>query len=195
MMEKHGKMEIELRKEEKGMELRKAVDNYEEEEGGGVEGRVEGLREKTKQEFNHNMKRLKELDPIAANWLDKYDPRLWDKPIITMCEIIGRMLMKRIVAKREGIVKSQNVICHRIIDKLQRVKNDSKNYICHTTGDGRFELQSPWKRDVVDLKMMTCTCMDWDLTGIPCGHVVTAIYQIRGHPKTMFMHIIVNIHS
>ncbi|KAI9079187.1 hypothetical protein K1719_038792 [Acacia pycnantha] len=98
-----------------------------------------------------------------------------DKPIITMCEIIRRMLMKRIVAKREGgIEKSQNVICPKIIDKLQRAKNDSKNYICYTKGDGRFELQSLWKKQVVDLMTMTC---------IPCGHAVAAIYQIKGVPE------------
>ncbi|XP_028774128.1 uncharacterized protein LOC114731172 [Neltuma alba] len=174
-------------------------------------------RATTKQEFNYHMKRLEELDANAANWLDKYDPRLWnkhafsinakcdivqsniaetfnsfiliarDKPIITMCEIIRRMLMKRMVAKREDMERSCNAICPRIMDKLQRAKSDSKNYICYMTGDGMFEIESPWKREVVDLKMMTCTCKAWDLIGIPCGHAVAAIYRMRGdsqHPNT-----------
>ena len=34
----------------------------------------------------------------------------------------------------------------------------------------------------VDLTSMTCSCRQWDLTGIPCMHAISAIYSISEDP-------------
>ncbi|KAF7820809.1 uncharacterized protein G2W53_026264 [Senna tora] len=159
--------------------------------------------------FKHHMSVLKSLHVDAHNWLTKYPANTWskhtfsprtkcdilqnniaetfnsfildarDKPIITMFEMIRGLLMQRFVAKKEGMENYRGPICPRIETKLERAKLESRNYIFYATGDGRFEVESPWKREVVDLNSRTCTCKCWDLTGIPCRHGVAAVYKMR----------------
>lgn len=91
--------------------------------------------------------------------------------------------MNRYVAKKEGMQSYRGPICPRIQTKLEKAKLESRNYISYATGDGRFEVENPWKREVVDLNNRTCTCKIWDLIGIPCGHGVAAIYRMKGTPE------------
>ncbi|KAF7838988.1 Glycoside hydrolase, family 47 [Senna tora] len=159
------------------------------------------------------MSLLKSLHVDAHNWMTKYPTNTWskhtfsprikcdilqndiaetfnsfildarDKLIITMFEMIRRLLMQRFVAKKEGMENYRGPKCPRIQTKLERAKLESRNYICYVTGDGRFEVESPWEREVVDLNSQTCTCKFWDLTGIPCGHGVAAAYKMRRTPE------------
>ncbi|KAF7831776.1 uncharacterized protein G2W53_014109 [Senna tora] len=71
----------------------------------------------------------------------------------------------------------------------EKAKLESRNYISYMTGDGRFEVENLWKRDVVDLNNQTCTCKVWDLIGIPCGHGVATIYKMRGIPED-YVHLV-----
>ena len=51
--------------------------------------------------------------------------------------------------------------------------------------DGRFEVTHMCNsalRHTVHLQKCTCTCREWDLTGIPCPHTICAIYNIKGEP-------------
>jgi hypothetical protein len=38
---------------------------------------------------------------------------------------------------------------------------------------------------VVDIEKRTCDCRRWDLTGIPCSHVVSCVRQERLPTETM----------
>ncbi|KAF7811832.1 putative Mutator transposable element [Senna tora] len=111
--------------------------------------------------FKHHMSVLKSLHVDAHNWLTKYPANTWskhtfsprtkcdilqnniaetfnlfildarDKPIITMFEMIRRLLMQRFVAKKEGMENYRGPICPRIQTKLERAKLESRNYICY----------------------------------------------------------------
>lgn len=70
------------------------------------------------------------------------------KPIITMCKIIQRMFMKRYMANKEGMEKYRGPICSRIQTKLEMEKEQSRNFICCMTRNGRFKVESPWKREL-----------------------------------------------
>ena len=35
----------------------------------------------------------------------------------------------------------------------------------------------------MDIKKKTCTCREWDLTGIPCQHAICAIYASQSEPE------------
>lgn len=89
------------------------------------DGLWNACRATTVHQFNHHMELLKQLDRDAHSWLSRFPSNLWsrhaftprvkcdivqnniaetfnsfilearDKPIITMCEIIRRLLMKR----------------------------------------------------------------------------------------------------
>ncbi|XP_052194908.1 uncharacterized protein LOC127802872 isoform X2 [Diospyros lotus] len=112
----------------------------------------------------------------------------WDKPILTLCETIRRMLMNRFIAKREGMINYKGPIRPRIQTKLEMVKKQASEWIIVPCGDGRFEVENAWRtRKLVDLNQKTCTCRQWDLTGIPCSHAVACIYKMRLVPED-FVH-------
>ena len=112
-----------------------------------------------------------------------------DKPIITMMETIRRMLMKRFAAKKEGMMKYNGVICPRIKAKLERAKEEAVLCIPHMNGAGKFEVDTfSGSKKVVDLVAGTCSCRIWDITGIPCAHVVSAIYAQREVPENYVSH-------
>ena len=118
-----------------------------------------------------NMRALEELDKNAADWLKRHDPKCWsrhafstraksdmllnniaepfnsfilearDKPILTMLEMIRRMLMKKFAAKKEGMIKYLGPICPRIQVKLEKAKQASIQCFPYMVGDGRFEVE------------------------------------------------------
>ena len=158
----------------------------------------------TENEFKHHMHEIHKMDSNAANYLEKLKPSQWskhafsartkcdilqnniaetfnsfilearDKPILTMCEIIRRMLMKRFISKREGMKNYNGPICPRIQTKLEIAKKESGKFITYMTGDGRFEVDDAWgMRRVVELHWISCSCFKWDIIGIPCEHDTT----------------------
>lgn len=111
-----------------------------------------------------------------------------DKPIITMLESIRRQLLVRFHKKRVGAeaAKQQtpNALCPKIFKLFEKIKSDSRLCVCQWQSGLEFEIDHPYgARRVVDLKMMTCTCGKWQLTGIPCIHACSAIYHSRHRPE------------
>ncbi|KAL6134417.1 hypothetical protein ACLB2K_066648 [Fragaria x ananassa] len=106
------------------------------------------------------------------------------KPPITMFEEMRWKLMKRIQMRRQIMDKYEHNICPKPRDTLE--KNKIKSADCTPTFNGgdRFEVENiQGTKNVVDLRLRTCSCRRWDLTGIPCKHAVSAIYWKREAPE------------
>ena len=56
------------------------------------------------------------------------------------------------------------------------MKVKSKSFSVTLAGSFLYEVGSQYERHVVDLVKKTCSYRSWDLNGIPCKHVITAIY-------------------
>ena len=107
-----------------------------------------------------------------------------DKPILGCMELIKRQIMGRFNQKRAGAKTLTNVICPKIVKKLERNKSESKNYICHWNNRLQFEVDhSHEPRTIVDLGRKTCGCGRWQLNGIPCPHAICTIYFHRQVPE------------
>ena len=98
-----------------------------------------------------------------------------DKSILTMCKIIMRYLMKRIPRNKDTMLKKSSPICPKIYDKLKVNKEAAKDCTSTWSGGSKFEVHCKGKQFVVDLEKHTCAYYIWDLTGIPCKHVVLVI--------------------
>jgi len=63
-------------------------------------------------------------------------------------------------------------------NRLNREIERSENWMAVWAGGDKFEVTQGFTMEnfVVDLKQLSCTCWFWELVGIPCRHVVTAIY-------------------
>ncbi|XP_076948968.1 uncharacterized protein LOC143621425 [Bidens hawaiensis] len=86
-----------------------------------------------------------------------------DMPIISALEYIREYLMRRIVNVLEVIDKSEGT--------------NAAHYTVQWNGGDLYQVSGrPGKQRVVNLVKRTCTCRRWELKGIPCEHVVAAIW-------------------
>ena len=102
-----------------------------------------------------------------------------DKPIIAMLEWIKVRLMTRMY----GIEKFTSDICPNIMQKFEQLKVDSKSFFAIPSGCYIYEVDNEYEKHVVKLTRKCCTCRVWDLIGIPCKHLVAAIYKNLERPE------------
>lgn len=73
-------------------------------------------------------------------------------------------------------------ICPRIKTKLDFNVKISRKWQATWDGDKKYMVRSGAKSVTVNLEERTCDCRAWELTGIPCPHVVAAIHDRRHQP-------------
>ncbi|XP_058212292.1 uncharacterized protein LOC131324362 [Rhododendron vialii] len=168
-------------------------------------------------EFELKMNQLLQLNPEAHEWLLKEPPQHWarcffspmpkcnrldnnlsesfnksimearDKPILTMLEMIRRQLMSRFQERFHFIQKFSGLICPSIQKKLEKKKAKARDCDVLYAGGTIFEVTTYFKTYVVDIGRHSCTCRQWDLTGIPCKHGIAAIWIDKREPEE-FVH-------
>jgi hypothetical protein len=92
-------------------------------------------------------------------------------------------LMRRYQKKRQGIREYVGEWCPKILAKLEQCGKDAGECIAHYAGDGLYEVECSYGTFVVDLRHRTCGCMQWDMTGIPCQHAISAILHNSTKPE------------
>ncbi|KAK9075525.1 hypothetical protein SSX86_003849 [Deinandra increscens subsp. villosa] len=96
------------------------------------------------------------------------------KHFIDMLEDIRIAIMKRLARTHQEILVKDFIVYPRIQMKLEKEK--SWAYKCEVF-PSYVNVFQVWIFDdvTVDLVNRTCTCKQWDLTGIPCKHVCAAV--------------------
>ncbi|KAL3529642.1 hypothetical protein ACH5RR_008964 [Cinchona calisaya] len=159
--------------------------------------------------FHRKMSLLHTADRDAHKWLSEIPPNLWarcffstrtkcdllsnnisecfnkyinnakDEPIYTMFEDIRRMIMCRYQEKKEWVAKVNADICPKIHDIVEQNKSKSIEYDPHKAAEGLWEIATLSGNHVVSFSSSSCTCREWDMTGIPCVHACSAIMHDR----------------
>ncbi|KAL4291477.1 hypothetical protein GQ457_14G016360 [Hibiscus cannabinus] len=81
---------------------------------------------------------------------------------------------------------TSNVITNispRALEKLERNMNTSTQCRLVWNGDGGFEVTHLDNQHTVDLKKLSCTCREWELTGIPSCHAICAMFHDSKSPE------------
>ncbi|KAJ9558705.1 hypothetical protein OSB04_013319 [Centaurea solstitialis] len=109
------------------------------------------------------------------------------KPIITMLEEIRALVMERVVRMSNKACNWDDEICPNIRKKVEKNKELMRNNFCRfwrvsPDGGSLFEVRQGLEGFVVDTQSRTCTCRNWQVSGIPCPHAVAAIYFIHEDP-------------
>ncbi|KAJ9552457.1 hypothetical protein OSB04_016502 [Centaurea solstitialis] len=105
-----------------------------------------------------------------------------DKPIIMALEYVRVYLMKRIVNVKKLIEKSEGILTPTAKDELELVKTDAAKYRVLWSGGPKYQVTGPWGDQCgVDLTKMECACRVWELTGIPCKHLVAVIWHMAAN--------------
>ncbi|KAL4290237.1 hypothetical protein GQ457_14G002510 [Hibiscus cannabinus] len=107
-------------------------------------------------------------------------------PIINMLEEIRKMVMQRMHVKRTASSKWKTNIAPRPLQKFERNMDVSNQCKLVWNGDGGFEVTDGGNQHTVDLNNMRCTCMEWELTGIPCSHAICAMHHESKDPHIIF---------
>jgi hypothetical protein len=161
----------------------------------------------TMHEFEREMAQLKNMSEPAHAYLEKVDPHGWaraffntatkcdllmnnisecfnsytilarEKPIIVMLEMIKKKLIRRYQRKMEGIRGYVGKWCPKILEKLEECGLKAGDCIVTYAGEGLLEVICKNKQFVVDLTHKTYGCREWDMTGIPCPHAISAIFS------------------
>lgn len=120
-----------------------------------------------------------------AETFNSWIVKIRDKPIITMLESIRKMVMEWFATKKEFAKSFAHEICPNIQKLLEKVKEKSnEGYEVLWDGRDTWEVEHyTTRRYIVKLNERSCSCQNWDLTGIPCVHAIAAIYYQRELPE------------
>lgn len=107
-----------------------------------------------------------------------------------MFEHMRRHLMKWFAERRkiDTDVAQGQIIVSKALSKIQELTTfQARRYrIIDASPDKIFEILSlhSSKSYTVKLKFETCTCLEWESTGIPYSHAIAAILFDKGNPQT-----------
>ncbi|KAK1427701.1 hypothetical protein QVD17_16394 [Tagetes erecta] len=124
-------------------------------------------------------------DVLLNNWCEVFNKQLVDardKPIITCLEFIREYLMKRIVKVQSLIDKPKTQeypLTPFVRNQLDEIKKCTAEYNVVMAWGNKYQVSGPWlDQCVVDVQTKTCSCRKWELTGIPCKHVVAVNWNM-----------------
>jgi hypothetical protein len=95
-------------------------------------------------------------------------------------------LTKRNAKQKEVMQRYRGNVCPMIQQVLEKAKKEAEKWTStwHSDDDyAIFGVTNGTKTHCVNLLKKTCACKKWDLTGIPCCHVVSSIWDHRKNPE------------
>ncbi|GAA0165464.1 hypothetical protein LIER_39988 [Lithospermum erythrorhizon] len=108
------------------------------------------------------------------------------KPIISLLEDMRQYINGRIRKQIAACHKYKGRICPLIQKLLEDNKINASAYSQVWNGGNEFEVYHVnGEKQVVDMGNKTCTCRKWQLTGIPCCHVVKGCKYRCQKPKDL----------
>ncbi|CAL5189863.1 unnamed protein product [Lathyrus oleraceus] len=107
-----------------------------------------------------------------------------EKPTITLLEGIKHYITKRMTSQKELLHGYAGSICHRIQLVIEKNNKQAQGWNPTWHGDDDlsiFGVSNGIETYCIDLKKKACSCRKWDLSGIPCCHVIACIWNIKKH--------------
>ncbi|KAK4406336.1 hypothetical protein Sango_0640100 [Sesamum angolense] len=93
-------------------------------------------------------------------------------------------MMTRMEVNRDKARQWDSFICPKIKKVLEKNSKQVGECILMKADDWHFQIMGPYDQHTVDVLSRSCSCMRWDLTGIPCRHVISAIWCRNEQAKT-----------
>ncbi|KAK8594980.1 hypothetical protein V6N13_015889 [Hibiscus sabdariffa] len=144
-------------------------------------------------EFEDAMAELKVVSNDAFNWLNGKDPSQWSKShfpsfyksdmlLSNLSECFNKMILE---ARDKPILTLMEMVRTKIMQKIATKKEEADK--CWPTHAGGYNYQvsvGPSNQHAVNLESQTCSCRKWDITGIPCIHVVSVMIHKNQRPES-----------
>nr|KAJ0221265.1 hypothetical protein LSAT_V11C200084130 [Lactuca sativa] len=124
-------------------------------------------------------------DMLLNNLCEVFNGKLVDgrdKPIISCLEFIREYMMKRICNVLRVQQKCLGPLTPTATKIMEKNEAAATQYIVEWCGDEKYQVKGPWNdQHVVDMHERVCNCRKWELTGIPCRHVISVLYNKADH--------------
>ncbi|XP_074303979.1 uncharacterized protein LOC141638464 [Silene latifolia] len=123
-------------------------------------------------------------DVIVSNMSETFNAYIISarsKHLIYMLEEIRTLIMQRLVREKIEMEGSSHVVCPKVQERLEIEKDKASMCKALPSRPTLFQVHIGIDHVTVDLEARTCTCKKWELTGIPCFHAVSAIFEVHGH--------------
>ncbi|CAI9283812.1 unnamed protein product [Lactuca saligna] len=118
-------------------------------------------------------------DMLLNNLCEVFNSKLIerrDKPLITCLEYIKEYMMKRICNVIKVQKKCVGPLTPSTIKIMEKNVNWASQYTVRWNGSDKYQVQGPWQdQHVVDMVERVCSCRKWELTGLPCKHVIAVL--------------------
>ncbi|KAF6161261.1 hypothetical protein GIB67_009148 [Kingdonia uniflora] len=139
--------------------------------------------------MNENLDKLGVAEPDAKTWLEREPYESWyrDKPLNKIVERLNLMQMTLMYERKfKAREWDQNGLVRRAVKMIELLKTYSHHYRLEGFENDQWLVHNDsGTRWILNLEELTCTCNVWQITGLPCVHVVKVIdhlkYEWVGH--------------
>lgn len=106
------------------------------------------------------------------------------KPILTMCEWIRKYLMNRLTTSATKLDKWKYRVMQIPRKRLDNEVFNNDQWLLTWSTTEQFQVTHTFniQEFIIDIAKRSCSCNFWELVGIPCRHVVTALSYRRQNP-------------
>ncbi|KAL8458780.1 hypothetical protein ACS0TY_036330 [Phlomoides rotata] len=125
------------------------------------------------------MPRSDMIDNNVSESFNGYIVQVRAKHIIDMLESIRIDLMERQHKNLHDMSGVTDKVCPRIRKKIEGTKHASRMFVTKPAVGEMFQVSHGDDQFVVNLNLSTCSCRLWELTGLPCIHVCSAITYMK----------------
>ncbi|XP_074287815.1 uncharacterized protein LOC141612968 [Silene latifolia] len=142
-------------------------------------------------DFDQALSDMREVDHKAAEAFLACNPSVFCRAFInttTKTDVIVNNMAETfnayiIDARAKHVIYMLEDIEMTMMQRLALKKDKAAAYDVFPSSTTRFQVKQGIDEVSVDLVGRTCTCRKWDLTGIPCSHAVSAIFNAHGQPE------------
>ncbi|TXG65182.1 hypothetical protein EZV62_006457 [Acer yangbiense] len=100
-------------------------------------------------------------------------------PILTFMEEYRRKIMRRIQKRHDQCIKWETILPPVIHKRLEVIKKEARYIIPIWAGEDEYEVKDISRHYIVKLNSQQCECGLWQVSGLPCKHVVACINAWR----------------
>ncbi|XP_020672346.1 uncharacterized protein LOC110092226 [Dendrobium catenatum] len=103
------------------------------------------------------------------------------KPVVDLIDTLRGKLMEQRSARKMMSITWQRELVPHAEDHIREITTRKEHMLVLQSTNSKAEVESVHSRHIVDVESKECTCRVWQLTGLPCIHVV-AFIGMKEHP-------------
>ncbi|XP_024011246.1 uncharacterized protein LOC112086517 [Eutrema salsugineum] len=125
-------------------------------------------------------------EDVSNNFSESYNNSInkaRSMPLVEMLETIRRQAMVRMDVRRKKAMKHQGKFSNKVATTIKEEEKHRMYWRVIPSGNGEYEVKEHNISYTVDMVAKTCSCRRWNMTGIPCRHVLRVLLYRKLDPQ------------